>query len=60
MMKVVTMALALLACFYSGSILANGASGGRALDNEIKCELPNGVVQSLPPTYCKMYGGKHV
>ncbi len=59
-MKILTVTLTLIVSLYSTSILANGSSGGRALDNEIKCELPNGVVQSLPPTYCKMYGGKPV
>ncbi|HHF2954038.1 TPA: hypothetical protein ACPJ0E_003678 [Vibrio diabolicus] len=39
---------------------ANGASGGRTLAPEIKCELPNGNVHMLPPLYCKIYDGREV
>ncbi|WP_180804456.1 hypothetical protein [Vibrio parahaemolyticus] len=42
------------------TIQANGASGGRTLTPEVKCELPNGNVHMLPPLYCKMYDGREV
>ncbi len=52
----------LLACFALGPLTthANGASGGRTLAPEIKCELPNGNVHMLPPLYCKIYDGREV
>ncbi|MCF7482664.1 hypothetical protein L3V31_13085 [Vibrio sp. J1-1] len=40
------------------SIQANGSSVGRTLAPEIRCELPNGNVEILPPLYCKIYGGQ--
>lgn len=39
---------------------ANGASGGRTIGPEIKCELPNGNVHMLPQLYCKIYDGREV
>lgn len=52
----------LLACFTLAPLTthANGASGGRTLAPEIKCELPNGNVHMLPPLYCKIYDGREV
>ncbi len=57
-MKLVTGLLIAIAALMPLTSLANGASGGRTLAPEIKCELPNGNVHMLPPLYCKMYDGK--
>ncbi|CAH1591875.1 MULTISPECIES: hypothetical protein [Vibrio] len=59
-MKLVTGLLIAIAALMPLTSLANGASGGRTLAPEIKCELPNGNVHMLPPLYCKMYDGKKV
>ncbi|WHP61999.1 hypothetical protein [Vibrio harveyi] len=56
-MKLVTGLLVAIAALMPLTSLANGASGGRTLAPEIKCELN---VHMLPPLYCKMYDGKEV
>ena len=61
-MKPITLLIVLCASFASLPVAANytngGASGGQTLGPEIKCLLPNGNVQQLPPLYCKIFDGK--
>ncbi|CDT29302.1 hypothetical protein [Vibrio coralliirubri] len=61
-MKLITLLIIFSASLFSLNSFADtangGASGGQTLGPEIKCTLPNGVVQSLPPLYCKIFDGK--
>jgi len=59
-MKVASSIIFTIICLFSLPAQANSAQGGRTLSPEVKCEMKNGSIQSLPPLYCKIYDGKMV
>ncbi|MDR9830854.1 hypothetical protein RCJ22_35305 [Vibrio sp. FNV 38] len=63
-MKIVTAITIIATAALSTTVSAygGGSSGnqGRALGPEIKCEMKNGDIASVPALYCKIFDGKEV
>ncbi|MGR5119972.1 hypothetical protein ACPV5L_13825 [Vibrio astriarenae] len=56
---VITLAVASSLSF-SAFAYNNGSNGGRALGPEVKCQIKNGDIASMPALYCKILEGKEL
>ncbi|GAL14865.1 hypothetical protein JCM19233_5877 [Vibrio astriarenae] len=61
MKKIMIITLAIASSLsFSAFAYNNGSAGGRALGPEIKCQIKNGDIASMPALYCKILEGKEL